>query len=123
VPVETLPTGDAELIKIWRPQAAMRAQKGDTEFAIARFLHSKGVEGAAARAAAKEIMANPGASAAFGAGLAKVVGILLLTVGLVVPVLCFALNISGFIGIAALFGCFIGVIAGCRLLWNPPDKL
>jgi hypothetical protein len=122
VPVEPLPTEDAALIKIWRPQAVLRAQKGETEFAIARFLHSKGIEGAAARAAAKDIVTNPGDPDGFGASLARFVGIVLLIVGLMVPVLCFALEISGFITIAVLFGCFIGVIAGCKLLWNPADK-
>jgi len=120
VPVEALPTDDAALIKIWRPQAAMRARKGDTEFAIARFLHSKGIDKAAARDAAAEILANPGSSAAFGGGLAKAVGILLLMAGLLAPVGFFVLNIGGFIGAAALFGCFMGVIAGCKLLWGAP---
>ena len=121
VPVEKLPSDDSELIKIWRPQAAMRALKGESEFSIARFLHSKGVEGIAARAAAKEIVANPENAGAFGASLSKVIGILLLVLGLIAPVLVFAFNLGGFIGIAALFGCFIGVVGGCRLLWDPPS--
>lgn len=100
----------------------MRARKGESESTIARFLHSKGVEGAAARAAAKEIVADPGDDETFGQGLTKIVGILLLIVGLMVPVLCFALELSSFATSAALLGCFIGVLVGGRLLWPPADK-
>ena len=118
VTVETTPTDDASLIKLWRPQAAMRARKGESEFTIARFLHSKGVEGAAARAAAKEIIANPGETSANADILIRITGFLLFSIGLVIPVACLALGIGGIAAIAAMFAALIGVGTGCKLLWN-----
>ncbi len=117
VPVESLPTDDTGLIRIWRPQAAMRAAKGESEFAIARFLHSKGVEGAAARAAAREIIENPGETAVATPIIVRITGFLLFTAGLLVPVACLALGIGGFTAIAAMFAAVIATATGCKLLW------
>jgi hypothetical protein len=117
VPIEGLPTDDEALIRIWRPQAALRAEKGESEHAIARFLHSKGVEGAAARAAAREIVAHPEQGGSFGAALAKTSGIALLVLALALPALGFGLRLSGSVTIAILCGCLLAVIVACKLLW------
>lgn len=120
VRVERLPTDDESLIRIWRPQAQVRAQQGDTEFAVARFLRSKGVTGEAARAAARSIMDDPDPGNAFGTGLAKVSGIILLILSLILPVVCFGLQLSGMLNLVALAGCLIGVGIAAKLLWPGP---
>lgn len=118
MPVETLPTDSESLIRIWRPQAVQRAEQGESEFAIARFLHSKGVEGAAARQAARELVGQPGPAAhSFASGLGKTIGIILLLLGLVVPVACFVCQWSGLVTVAALMGSLVGIAAAGKLLW------
>ena len=117
VPIEALPTDNEALIRIWRPQAALRAEQGESEFAIARFLHSKGVEGSAAQLAAREIAGGPDPTHSFRSGLAKTTGIILLILGLLLPVLCFAWNPGMGVTLAVLAGCLLGVTIGCKLLW------
>lgn len=118
MPVETLPTDSESLVRIWRPQAALRAEQGESEFAVARFLHAKGVAGTTAREIARELVNHPDPAHSFSAGLAKTIGIILLILGLLVPALCFAFQWSDFITITALLGSLIGVAAACKLLWT-----
>ncbi|MCF7732137.1 MAG: hypothetical protein K9N23_10635 [Akkermansiaceae bacterium] len=117
MPVETLPTDSESLVKIWRPQAALRAEQGESEFSVARFLHAKGVAGTTAREIARELVSHPDPAHSFSAGLGKTIGIVLLILGLLVPVLCFVYQWSGFITIAALLASLMGVAAACKLLW------
>lgn len=117
VQVEALPTGNDDLIRIWRPQACLKAQKGESEFVIARFLHSKGVEGSAARAAAREIIANPASSPGSKIDFKRPLGWAFLGLGLAVPVACF---ISGFPNIMTLLFSLMAAALGGWLLWNPP---
>lgn len=117
VEVEALPNDTESLLRIWRPHAVLRAEKGDSEFAIARFLVAKGVNREAAKLAAGEIVKNPVAVHATGAGLAKVAGIILLMLGLVVPVACFVFGLGGFVFAAAMLGSLAVIGAACKLLW------
>lgn len=124
LPIEGLPTDDETLIRIWRPQAVQRAEQGESEHAIARFLHSKGVEGIAARAAARKIIADPDQGGSFGAVLAKTSGIALLVLALALPMLCFGLRLSGSAAIGAIGGCLLALLIACKLLWpgsSAPD--
>lgn len=117
--LEAMPTSDEELIRIWGPQARMKAQKGESEFAIARFLHTKGVEGAAARLAAKDIV-NHRAPARHGADrLRRVLGWFFLGLGLLIPV---TFPGAGFANIWALFAAVMAAALGSKLLWEPSDK-
>lgn len=116
--VETLPTDSESLVTIWRPQAALRAQNRESEFAVARFLHSKGVEGATAREVARELVSHPDPDHSFATELGKVIGIALLILGLVTPMFCVVFQWSGFITIAALIGSLMGVTLACKLLWT-----
>ena len=117
VEVEPLPTDTESLLRIWRPHVLLRAEQGDSESAIMRFLVSKGVSREAAKLAAGEIVRNPVAVHSTGAGLAKVAGIVLLLIGLLVPVACFVLGLTGWVPVAAMLGSLAGIGAACKLLW------
>jgi hypothetical protein len=119
VEVEGLPTDSAELIKIWRPQACLKAQLGGSEFAIARFLQSKGVDSAAAKAAANDIVSHPAPAPHGAARLRRALGWTFLGLGLLIPI---AFVGAGFAGIWALFAALMAAALGSKLLWEPSEK-
>jgi hypothetical protein len=116
VAIETLPTDSTELIEIWRPQALLKAQNGESEFGIARFLHSKGVEGAAARLAAKDIVANPAPAHKSANRLRRVLGWGFLGLGLTIPLASFSVDAPSVLTV--LFALLAAALGG-KLLWNP----
>ncbi len=117
VEVEALPTDTESLLRIWRPHAVLRAERGESASAITRFLVSKGVNREDAKAAVEQITKDPVAVHATGTGLARVAGIILLLLGLLVPVACFVFGWGGFVFIAAMLGSLTGIGAACKLLW------
>jgi hypothetical protein len=119
VELEAMPTGDDELIRLWRPQASMKALKGESEFAIAKFLHSKGVEGAAARVAAKEIVSHPAPAHHGAERLRRAVGWFFLGLGLLLPITFLGL---GFANVWALFAAVMAAALGSKLLWDASEK-
>jgi hypothetical protein len=119
VVVEGLPTDSAGLVKIWWPQACMKARRGDSEFAIARFLQSKGVAGTAAMAAAKDIVSHPAPARHATGRLRRALGWMFLGLGLWLPI---AFVGAGFAGGWALLAALMAAVLGGKLLWVPSAK-
>ena len=117
VEVEALPTDTESLLKIWRPHAVVRAERGESESAITRFLVSKGVDRVSAKATAGAILLDPRTTHSGTSGLARVLGIVLLLLGLLVPVACFAYGLTGMVFAAVMLGSLMGIGVACKLLW------
>lgn len=122
VPVESLPADTEGLLHLWRPQAVLRAQQGQREVKIVRFLVSKGVEQAAAVEEARAILADPATIHPQAGEAARVLGIVLLLLGLVAPVLCFAMDLEGWVKQAVLAASVAVVMLAGGLFWSAAKR-
>jgi hypothetical protein len=114
--VEELPADDDGLIRIWRSQAVFRAQRGEAEAKIVRFLVAKGVSRSAATDAVRAILQDHAALHPQVHEAARVFGIVLLILGLVAPVAVFLVGLEGKTRIAVLAASVAGAVAGVILL-------
>lgn len=119
VAIESLPDGDDELIRLWTPQARLRAEHGESASAIARFLVSKGVSATAAAAAAGHLRATTRASPITGPQQRRFFGFLLLGLGLLGPIILFFIPMGGSYWLVIPGGI---IVLGARLLWEAPDR-
>ena len=110
--VEIPETSQEGLLRMWRPQALQKAERGSGTITISHFLKSKGIEEARAISAAREIVLEGSKNTARAARPLKIIGWIFIAIGIFTPVATLVMN-RGFYVVT------LGPIAlGAAMVWG-----